>query len=56
MSLCDTEPKSAPPDGIAAACLVRFMEIPPVPLLLTTAADFKIYRRLGRRVIPTRMP
>jgi len=42
--------------SVADACLVRLTECMPEPLLLTTDADFKIYRRLGRRVIPTRMP
>jgi hypothetical protein len=44
------------PMSIAAACLVRLTEILPEPLLLTTDSDFRIYRRLGKRVIPTRMP
>jgi len=44
------------PMSIAAACLVRLTEILPAPLLLTTDSDFRIYRRLGKRVIPTRMP
>jgi len=44
------------PMSIADACLVRLTEFLPNPLLLTTDTDFKIYRRLGRRVIPTRMP
>jgi predicted nucleic acid-binding protein len=44
------------PMSIADACLVRLTEIQPDPLLLTTDSDFKIYRRLGRRMIPTRMP
>ncbi|ERR1035437_4732906 len=44
------------PMSVADACLVRLTEILPDPLLLTTDSDFKIYRRLGRRVIPTRMP
>jgi hypothetical protein len=35
---------------IADACLVRLTEILPNPLLLTIDSDFKIYRRLGRRV------
>ena len=34
--------------SIADACLVRFTENLPNPLLLTTDSDFKIYRRLGR--------
>ncbi len=42
--------------SVADACLVRLTEISPNSLLLTTDSDFKIYRRLGRRVIPTRMP
>ena len=44
------------PMSIADACLVRLTEILPDPLLLTSDSDFKIYRRLGRRVILTRMP
>ncbi len=44
------------PMSIADACLVRLTEILPEPLVLTTDSDFKIYRRLGRRLVPTRMP
>lgn len=44
------------PMSLADAGLVRLTEIMPDSLLLTTNSDFKIYRRLGRRVIPTRMP
>jgi predicted nucleic acid-binding protein len=44
------------PMSVADACLVRLTETLPDPLLLTTDADFTIYRRLGRRVIPTRAP
>ncbi len=44
------------PMSIADACLVRLTEILPDPLVLTTDSDFRIYRRLGRRLIPTRMP
>jgi predicted nucleic acid-binding protein len=44
------------PMSIADACLVRLTEILPNPLLLTTDSDFKIYRRLGKRAITTRMP
>ena len=44
------------PMSIADACLVRLTEILPAPLLLTTDSDFRIYRRLGKRVIPTQMP
>lgn len=42
--------------SIADACLVRLTEVFPNSLLLTTDSDFKIYRRLGRRAIPARMP
>ena len=44
------------PMSVADACLVRLTETLPNPLLLTTDSDFRTYRRLGRRVIPTRMP
>ena len=44
------------PISIADACLVRLTENLPDPLLLATDSDFKIYRRFGRRIIPTRMP
>ncbi len=42
--------------NIADACLVRLPAILPDPLQLTTATDLKIYRPLGRRMIPTRIP
>lgn len=42
--------------SIADASLVHLTKILPHPLLLTTDSDFKIYCRLGRRVIPTRKP
>ena len=44
------------PMSIADAFLVRLTETLSDPLLLTTDSDFKIYRRHGRKVIPTRMP
>ena len=44
------------PMSIADACLVRLTEILPDPLILTTDSDFRIYRRLGRKSIPSRMP
>ena len=44
------------PMSIADATMVRLSEILTNPLLLTTDSDFKIYRRLGRRAIPVRMP
>ena len=42
--------------SFADACLVRMTEILSEPVLLTTDADFRIYRRLGRRTIPCVMP
>ena len=44
------------PMSFADACLVRMTEIMPNPILLTTDSDFRIYRRLGRRTVPTMMP
>ena len=41
---------------IADAGPVHLTEILPDPLLLAAATDFKIYRRLDRRMIPTRIP
>lgn len=43
------------PMSFADACLVRISETLPDPVLLTTDADFRIYRRHGRRTIPVRM-
>lgn len=44
------------PMSVADPCLVRLAETLPDPLLLTSDSDFRIYRRLGRKVIPVRMP
>jgi predicted nucleic acid-binding protein len=44
------------PMSFADACLVRMTEILPDPLLLTTDADFRVYRRHGRQVVPCVMP
>lgn len=44
------------PMSLADACLVRMSETLPVPLVLTTDTDFKIYRRHGRQVVPHLMP
>ena len=44
------------PMSFADACLVRMAEILPDPLLLTTDTDFRIYRRLSRRIIPSVLP
>ena len=44
------------PMSLADACLVRMSEILPNPLLLTTDADFRIYRRHNRQTVPCVMP
>jgi predicted nucleic acid-binding protein len=44
------------PMSLADACLVRLSELHPDSEVLTLDSDFKIYRRYGNRVIPTRMP
>lgn len=44
------------PMSLADACLVRMTEILPDPVLLTTDADFRIYRRHSRQVVPCLLP
>ena len=44
------------PMSLADACLVRMSEQVSDSVLLTLDRDFKVYRRHGRNVIPTRMP
>ena len=44
------------PASLADACLVRLSELHERCLLLTLDADFQIYRRFGRRVIPQLRP
>jgi predicted nucleic acid-binding protein len=44
------------PMSLADACLVRMSETLPDPLVLSTDADFKIYRRHGRQVVPCLLP
>jgi predicted nucleic acid-binding protein len=44
------------PMSLADACLVRMTETLADPVLLTTDADFRIYRRHSRQVIPVEMP
>ena len=44
------------PISLADACLVRMTETLSDPVVLTTDADFRIYRRHGRNVIPCVMP
>ena len=44
------------PMSFADACLVRMTETLNDPVLLTTDADFRIYRRHGRQAIPCVIP
>ena len=44
------------PMSLADACLVRMTEIHPEPTVLTTDADFRIYRRHSRQVVPCVLP
>jgi predicted nucleic acid-binding protein len=44
------------PMSLADACLVRMTEVLRDPVLLTTDADFRIYRRNGRHVVPCITP
>jgi predicted nucleic acid-binding protein len=44
------------PMSLADACLVRMSETLPDPVLVTTDADFKFYRRHSRQVVPCLMP
>ena len=44
------------PISFADACLVRMTETLNDPMLLTTDADFRIYRRHGRQTIPCVLP
>ncbi|MBV8148566.1 MAG: PIN domain-containing protein [Candidatus Eremiobacteraeota bacterium] len=44
------------PMSFADACLVRMCEVFADPLVLTTDADFRIYRRHGRQVVPCLLP
>src|ERR1700720_800763 len=44
------------PMSFADACLVRMTETLNDPVLLTTDADFRIYRRHGRQIIPHVLP
>jgi predicted nucleic acid-binding protein len=42
--------------SLADACLVRMSETFTDPVVLTTATDFRIYRRHGRQVVPCMTP
>ncbi|HSC46411.1 MAG TPA: PIN domain-containing protein [Candidatus Acidoferrum sp.] len=44
------------PMSLADACLVRMTELMADPVILTTDEDFRVYRRNGRQVVPSRMP
>lgn len=44
------------PMSLADACLVRMTEVLPEPIVLTTDADFRVYRRHGRQVVPCVLP
>ena len=44
------------PMSLADACLVRMSETLPDPMVVTTDADFKIYRRHSRQMIPCLRP
>jgi uncharacterized protein len=50
------EKYSEVPMSFADACLVRMTEVVNNPTLLTTDADFRIYRRHGRQIIPCVLP
>ncbi len=44
------------PASLADACLVRMTEVHADPIVLTTDADFRLYRRHGRQAVPCAMP
>ena len=44
------------PMSLADACLVRMTETLADPIVMTTDADFRVYRRHGRRVVPCVTP
>jgi len=44
------------PMSLADACLVRLCELLDDPVVMTLDADFRIYRRRGRQVIPVMAP
>jgi predicted nucleic acid-binding protein len=44
------------PMSLADACLVRMTEAHADSVILTTDADFRVYRRHSRQVLPCRMP
>jgi predicted nucleic acid-binding protein len=44
------------PMSVADACVVRLTEVLSDALVLTTDADFKVYRRYSRKVVPCLLP
>jgi predicted nucleic acid-binding protein len=44
------------PMSLADACLVRMTELEQQSVVVTLDTDFRVYRRNGRRAIPTIMP
>jgi predicted nucleic acid-binding protein len=44
------------PSSLADACLVRMTEVAANPVLLTTDADFRVYRRHSRQAVPCVTP
>lgn len=50
------EKYSDTPMSLADACLVRMTETMDDPLLLTTDADFRVYRRHSRHAVPCVTP
>jgi len=44
------------PMSLADACLVRMTETLADPVILTTDADFRVYRRHSRQVVPCALP
>lgn len=44
------------PMSLADACLVRMTEMLADPVILTTDADFRVYRRHSRQVVPCITP
>ena len=44
------------PMSLADACLVRMSETLAEPIILTTDADFRVYRGHGRQVVPCMTP
>jgi predicted nucleic acid-binding protein len=44
------------PMSLADACLVRMTETSSEPVILTTDADFRVYRRHGRQTVPCVTP